>query len=94
MTKLSVVDIAGQYCGSHLEGEKLYESIALSLSGGDMVELDFDQVELTSSSFFNELFGRISENFGEQSIDSRLSFVSLKPRHRFVLERTRHSAPA
>jgi len=94
MTRLSIVEIAGQYCGTHSEGEKIYRALAPLLGGHEKVELDFDQVELTSSSFFNELFGRIIEEFGENYIDDYLSYVSLKPRHKFVLDRTRHAAPA
>lgn len=94
MTKLSVVQIAGPYCGTHAEGKKVYTAIEASLRKHEHVELDFDQIELASSSFFNELFGRIIDEFGEEFLTSHLSYISLKPRHTFVLERTRHSNPA
>ena len=94
MSRLSIVNIAGQYCGTHSEGEKIYRELAPLLRGHEKVTLDFDQVELTSSSFFNELFGRIIEELGESYIDDYLSYVSLKPRHRFVLDRTRQATPA
>jgi len=94
MTKLSVYSIAGPYCGTYKQGEQLFLQVAQYLQAGEDVQLDFSDVEFTSSSFFNELFGAIAENFGAESLDQRLSFVSLKPRHRFVLDRTRHATPA
>lgn len=93
MTKLSVVQIAGPYCGTHAEGEKVYMAIEVMLRKHERIELDFDKIELASSSFFNELFGRIIDEFGEEFLASHLSYTSLKPRHTFVLERTRHINP-
>lgn len=94
MTRLSIVQIAGQYCGTHLEGEKIFFALVPLLKSNEHVELDFAQVELASSSFFNEIFGRITEEFGETALNKQLSFTSLKPRHVFVLERTRDAATA
>ena len=94
MTRLSVAKIAGPYCGTHSEGEKLYAAVAPFLKRGEKIALDFDQVEIASSSFFNELFGSIIEEFGEELIEEYISYVSLKPRHQFVLDRTRYPAPA
>lgn len=94
MTRLSIVQIAGQYCGTHFEGEKIFFVLVPLLRRNEHIELDFAQVELASSSFFNELFGRITEEFGEVALNKQLSYTSLKPRHRFVLERTRDAAPA
>jgi len=94
MTRLSVVQIAGPYCGTHSEGEKLYAALAPLLKRREKIALDFDQIEIASSSFFNELFGRITEEFGEDLIEGYISYISLKPRHQFVLDHTRYPAPA
>lgn len=94
MPRLSIVQIAGPYCGTHIEGEKLYHAVAPYLRADEQVILDFDNVELTSSSFFNELFNNVIEDFGERIVGSHISFDLLKPRHQFVLERTRPTSPA
>ena len=94
MTKLSIVQIAGQFCGTHSEGEKVFLTLAPLLRRNEHVDLDFAEVELASSSFFNELFGRVTEEFGETAVNRYLTYSSLKPRHVFVLERTRDATPA
>jgi hypothetical protein len=94
MIRLSIVEIAGPYCGTHSEGEQVFRAIAPLLRRQEHVELDFDQVELASSSFFNELFGSITEVFGEDFVEEYLSYASLKPRHKFVLDRTCHITSA
>ena len=67
MTRLSIVEIAGPYCGTQTEGEKLYRVIVPHLRANEKVVLDFDNVEIASSSFFNEVFGLITEDFGEDT---------------------------
>lgn len=93
MTRLSILEIVGPYCGTHSDGDKVFSAILPFLRKGEKVSLDFDHIELTSSSFFNALFWRISEEFNDDFIDRNLSYVSLKPRHQFVLDRTRSSTP-
>lgn len=94
MTRLSVLKLAGPYCATYEQGEQLFLEIADYLRSGELVELDFEGVDLASSSFFNELFGRIFEEFGNELLESHLSYLRLKPRHKFVLDRTRHISHA
>jgi hypothetical protein len=94
MTKLSVAEIATPYCATYKQAELLYDQVSTYLRAGERVELDFENVELASSSFFNELFGRIIEEFGHDFVARHLNYLALKPRHRFVLERTDHFTPA
>lgn len=89
MIKLSVVEIAGPYCATYKEGAQLFLNISPLFKASIEVQLDFSDVELTSSSFFNELFGSITESFGEEFLDQHLSFISLKPRHKYVLDKAR-----
>jgi len=94
MTRLPLVQIVGPYCGTHLEGEQLFRSIAPLLQKNEKVLLDFENVEMASSSFFNALFGLISENFGDAMLEPHITYTSLRPRHQFVLERSRPVTPA
>jgi hypothetical protein len=94
MTRLSVAPIASPYCATYREADELFNHIAVYLRVGEPIELDFENVEIASSSFFNELFGRITEVFGQDVAETQISYFGLKPRHRFVLERIRHIAPA
>lgn len=94
MTRLSIIEIAGAYCGTHVEGEKVYSAIAPYLRGNEKVILDFDNVEMASSSFFNEVFNLVVEDFGEKILESNIFYDSVKPRLQFVLERSQRATPA
>lgn len=94
MTRLSLAQIAGAYCGTHSEGDKVYRALEPFLLKNEKVVLDFTNVELASSSFFNELFCQIAEDFGEAVLASHIAFDSMKPRHHFVLERVRPNVSA
>mgnify|MGYP002084826339 CR=1 FL=1 len=94
MTRLSVTKVSGPYCATNEQGAQLFQELSPYFKADECVELDFSGVELTSSSFFNELFGAIAEAFGDTFSDQHLSFSSLKPRHRFVLDRTHPGAAA
>lgn len=88
MTKQSVVHITGPHCGTHAEGEQLYLAINILLKNHEHVELDFNHIEVASSSFFNELFRRIIYQYGEDFLARHISYTALTPRHTFVLHRT------
>lgn len=88
MIKLSLVQLVGPYCGTHTEGEMLYHVIAPYLGCKEKVVLDFEGVQLASSSFFNELFRHVIDRFGESVLNSQITYASLKPRHQFVLDRS------
>ena len=66
----------------------LYRVIAPYLSRNEKVVLDFEGVQLASSSFFNELFRHVIDHFGESVLNSQIAYASLKPRHQFVLDRS------
>jgi hypothetical protein len=87
MSNVKVFDITGPYCGTYVEGQKVFNRVAPLLDSGDTVALDFTGVDLASSSFFNAIVGPSKAKFGDRVI-SRLDFVNLKPQYRFVLTRT------
>lgn len=94
MTRLSVFEIAGPYCTTYREGERLFHKVSPYFKTGEQIQLDFSDVELASSSFFSELLGSVVENFGEEFLNKQLTFTSLKPRHKYVLDLTRNITPA
>jgi hypothetical protein len=87
MIDVKVIEITGPYCGTYVEGEKVFNHVAQLLAKGDAVALDFTGVALASSSFFNAIVGPSKAQFGDR-LTSRLTFVNLKPQYRFVLSRT------
>lgn len=88
MIKLSVKAVAGIQCGTDAEGTRLGDMLFPLLESGQNVELDFDGVELASSSFFNASIGLAFSKFGEKFVRDHVAFSNLKPRVQFVLDRT------
>lgn len=88
MPTQSVIQITGPHCGTHLEGDALYRAIARFLNNHDHVTLDFADITVATSSFFNGLFRPITLSHGAQCLTDLLSYTGLMPRHRFVLDRT------
>lgn len=88
MIRFLVFKITGPFCGTSKEGDLLYQAILPALSNNEEIELDFEDVEIASSSFFNSVIVRIVEEFGEQFVESHVKYRSLKPRHSFVLGRS------
>lgn len=94
MLKIIVAQVTGLYCGTSREGDALYEQISQPLREGQQVELDFTGVQLTSSTFFNVLYGRITQELGNPQTDGLIKMVGMMPRHQFVLSRIREPNPA
>ena len=92
--RLGVTELLAPTVQPYREGEQLFHKVSPYFKTGEQVQLDFSDVELASSSFFSELLGSIVENFGEEFLDKHLSFTSLKPRHKYVLDLTRNITPA
>lgn len=88
MTTLSVVQITGPHCGTHVEGAQLYRTIEPLLKNHEHIMLNFGGITVASSSFFNGLFRPITDTYGRQHLVDHLSYTDLAPRHRFVLEHT------
>lgn len=94
MIRLLVEQITGPYCGTHKEGDALYEEASRFIRQGQQIELDFTGIQLASSSFFNEFFSRNLEEFGELTAHRSIKFIGLMPRHQFVLRKIQEPSPA
>ena len=88
MNRLIVKDIVGSsYCGTYEDGVKLYRVYAL-LKDSRPVELDFEGIQLASSSFFNAAIGNLLQEFGDHSSQLPISYLNVTPRDRFIRDRT------
>ena len=85
---LVVKDIVGPYCGTYQDGVKLYREIYSLLIDGQDVELDFQGIQLTSSSFFSGAIINLLPEFADDDGKPRVKFYNLAPRDRFVLHHT------
>ena len=87
--KLIVKDIVGPYGGTYEDGVKLYREIDSLLKDSQRVELDFEGIELASSSFFNGTIGKLFQEFAGGTAQLPVSFLNLTSRDEFVLDHTR-----
>lgn len=92
MMKLIVKDVVGPYCGTYEDGAKLYRVLYGLLKDSQQVELDFDGIELTSSSFFNGAIVNFLQEFTGKDGQLPISFLNLTPRDKFILDRTLKAA--
>ena len=65
--------------GNRVTGQKIRSTIEnlLTMSPGDVLEVDFSGVELMASSFADEVFGKLALSLGFVGFSSRLRFIAL-----------------
>ena len=74
--------------GTYEDGAKLYRVLYGLLKDSQQVELDFEGIELTSSSFFNGAIVNLLQEFSSNTGQLPLSFLNLTPRDKFILGHT------
>lgn len=74
--KISVISISGRNAVSSKDGETLYKKITENL-GEELIELDFDGVEIFSTPFFNLGIGRLLEHLSADELNKKIEFKHL-----------------
>lgn len=87
MQRIIVKDLIGQNAVTLDDGEIIYNLIHASLMHGDIVELDFDGVEIFASPFFNAGVGRLLVDLKPDALNNRLKFDHLSDFGSRVLRR-------
>ena len=90
--KVIVKDVIGPYGGTYEDGAKLYRVISGLLKDAQHVELDFDGIELASSSFFYGAIGPLLQQCDGRAGPLPLSYLNVSPRDTFVLDHTLKAA--
>ena len=88
MIKLVVKDIIGPQCGTYDDGNKVFIVASDSIRAGDSVDLDFDGVEVLTSSFVNGAIGNLVRTFGDDILKTRLTLTPRNGKDRYVLDKT------
>jgi STAS-like domain of unknown function (DUF4325) len=82
-----VKDITGPYAIAPDAGQVLYEQIHPVLLKGQNVELDFSEVKVYASAFFNFAVGQLLKDLSASDLNQRLSITGLNPSGQNILER-------
>ncbi|UVT19003.1 MAG: STAS-like domain-containing protein [Nitrospira sp.] len=88
MHRVLVAEGLSVYCGTVEEGDQLYEKVKRLLVKGEKVLLDFDGVEIASSSFFGTFIYRLHADYGSDALGTQVKYCLLLPRLQFVLNHT------
>jgi hypothetical protein len=84
---LKIVDVVGANCISLEDGERLFSVIHPALKAGQKVSLDFAQISVFASPFFNSSVGRLLADLAPDDLNERLEVLNLDPDGLLVLKR-------
>ncbi|MDI1363152.1 STAS-like domain-containing protein [Methylotenera sp.] len=87
MQRINIKGLIGQNAVTLDDGEIIYNLIHESLMHGDVVELDFDGVEIFASPFFNAGVGRLLVDLKPDTLNQQLKFDHLSDFGSRVLRR-------
>jgi hypothetical protein len=75
--KIIAKNILGKNAISMQSGQNLYEKISIPLISGEEVEIDFQDVELFASPFFNASIGYLIKDIKVTDLQQRLKITNL-----------------
>ncbi|MFZ2407246.1 MAG: STAS-like domain-containing protein [Methylobacter sp.] len=75
--KIIAKNILGKNAISMQSGQNLYEKISTPLISGEEVEIDFQDVELFASPFFNASIGYLIKDIKVTDLQERLKIINL-----------------
>jgi hypothetical protein len=90
--KVIVSELIGSYAITLEDGETIYSVIHPLLQSGNTIELDFQDVEIFASPFFNAAIGRLLAGFTADYLRAHLYPVNLLPVGEATLRRVIENA--
>ena len=87
MNTISVLEIVGPNCITIDDGQKIFEMVSPFFERHEKVELDFSNVSITASPFFNYCIGTLLTNFGPEEYQNLLTICNLSNSGGDVLDR-------
>jgi len=87
MQHIAVKELVGENAMTLDDGEAIYRQIHDPLTRGEIVELDFDGVEIFASPFFNAGIGRLLDDLQPDILNTRLIFQHMSALGDGVLRR-------
>jgi hypothetical protein len=85
---IKVVDSIGRSALSMAKGNELYNKIMPILKKGEKITLDFENVEMFATLFFNTSIGRLLKDYRPEELQEKIKFVNLTPVGRELLRRS------
>jgi hypothetical protein len=90
--KVDIVSFIGENCITVEDGERLYQVIYPEIKKRQRIDLDFTNVKIFASPFFNTAFGQLLKDFQPDQLNSLLHFIDLSLHGDHVLHRVTENA--
>ncbi|WP_120508462.1 STAS-like domain-containing protein [Rahnella bruchi] len=85
--RILIKEFIGPRCILKDDGQKLFDKISSLLDSKSEVILDFSNVRMFASPFFNYSIGQLFSNFSEKEIRESLHLENLEPVGHSIIER-------
>src|SRR4030067_2544821 len=85
--KIDIQKMVGENCITLEDGQKVFDLIHPELLAGHIVELDFTNVTVFASPFFNAAIGRLLKDIKPEDLNHLLKITNLVPAGLTVLKR-------
>jgi hypothetical protein len=89
---LQIRELVGSNCITLEDGQIVYDKIYPELKAGRAVELDFKDVKLFASPFFNGAIGQLFRDFSSDDLNRRLKMQGLTANGSIVLRKVIENA--
>ncbi len=86
MGKYKIIELIGKNCITLEDGQKIYDLIYPELTAGHTVELDFTDVKIFISRFFNAAIGQLLKDITPDVLNKLLKFENLSPVGKAILK--------
>jgi hypothetical protein len=85
--KLEIKNLVGERCVTSEDGQRLYDEIYPKLAAGESVCLDFEDVKVFASPFFNFGIGQLLKDLKPEDLNELLKVEGLGPDGALVWQR-------
>jgi hypothetical protein len=90
--RYNIYEITGQYAISFDDGQQLFDLIHPQLIKEQVVELDFAEVKIFASAFFNIAIGQLLQDIPTETLNKYLLIMNLASHGAVVLEQVIENA--
>lgn len=92
MNTISVFDLVGEYAITVEDGQKVYDIIKPELDAQNPLEIDFANVSIYASPFFNVGIGQLLRDFSSDDLNRLVNFAHLSALGKKTLQRVIENA--
>jgi STAS-like domain of unknown function (DUF4325) len=85
--RYDIYEITGQYAIAPNNGQELYDQILPRLSAGESIELNFSNVNIFATAFFNVAMGQLLKDLSRSDLNRQIQITGLSSDGQNILRR-------